>query len=246
MIRRWTVWIPVLLMLLAATAAWSQGYRSRYQVYQNEPPATELVVARLKFGTNGYIGHRGWSHNYPASDENFNEFIRRSTGINVDVMSYRVIELSSDEIFDYPFVYVSEPGEMELTELEVSNLREYIRRGGFILMDDFDGPIQIATMKSQVYRAFTDRLFVEMNTEDPFFNIHFQLENLEGMAPYVPGGQISYHSIANDSGDVAIAAGYNNDLANFWEWYYLGEMPLKPATDAFRLGVNAVVYSMTH
>lgn len=239
------IWL-VLLTLLAGTAAWSQGYRNRYSIYQNEPPATELVVARLKFGTNGYIGHRGWSHNYPASDENFNEFIRRATGINVDVMSYRVVELGSEEIFDYPFVYVSEPGEMELSSLEVSHLREYIRRGGFILMDDFDGPVQIATMKSQVYRAFPDRLFTEMQTGDPFFNIHFQLDNLEGMAPYVPGGQISYHSILNDRGEVAIAAGYNNDLANFWEWYYLGEMPLKPATDAFRLGVNAVVYSMTH
>ena len=66
------------------------------------------------------------------------------------------------------------------------------------------------------------------------------------MAPYVPGGDISYHGIYNDDGNVGIAAGYNNDLANFWEWYYQGWMPLKPSTDAFRLGVNAVVYSMTH
>jgi len=246
MIRRHAVWLSVLLMLLVGTTAWSQGYRSRYQVYQNEPPATELVVARLKFGTNGYIGHRGWSHNYPASDQNFNEFIRRSTGINVDEMSYRVVELSSPEVFDYPFIYVSEPGEMELTATEVSNLREYIRRGGFLLMDDFDGPVQIATMKSQVYRAFPEQLFAEIGTEHLFFNIHFQLDNLDGMAPYVPGEKISYHSIVNATGDIAIAAGYNNDLANFWEWYYLGDMPLKPATDAFRLGVNALVYSMTH
>ncbi len=234
------------LLLMLASSVYSQGYRGRGMVIQNEPPATELVVARLHFGTNGYIGHRGWAHNYPASDENLNDFIRRSTGINIDVMSYRLVELSSEELFDYPFAYISEPGEMALTVNEVDNLREYIRRGGFILMDDFDGGIQIATMKSQVYRAFPDRLFVAIGSDHPFFNVHFQLENLDGMAPYVPGENISYHSIVNDSGDVAIAAGYNNDLANFWEWYYLGDMPLKPATDAFRLGVNAVIYSMTH
>jgi hypothetical protein len=244
--RQRVIWVTTVLTLLAVTSAWSQGYRSRYSIHQNKPPATELVVARLKFGTNGYIGHRGWSHNYPASDQNFNEFIRRSTGIDVEQMSYLVVELSSDEIFDYPFVYVSEPGEMELSAREVTNLREYIRRGGFILMDDFDGAIQIATMKSQVYRAFPGQMFDEIEIGHIFFNIHFQLDNLNGMAPYVPGGQISYHGIDNEKGDIAIAAGYNNDLANFWEWYYLGEMPLKPATDAFRLGVNAVVYSMTH
>lgn len=246
MLRHRVLWLSVLLLLFIVTSAYSQGYRSRRGVGQNQPPATELVVARLHFGTNGWIGHGGWAHNYPASDENFNQFITRATGINIDVMSYRIVELSSDEIFDYPFAYISEPGEMALTAEEVANLSEYVRRGGFILMDDFDGAVQTANMKSQVYRSFPGQTFVEIKTDDTFFNIHFQLENLDGMAPYVPGEQISYNGILNDRGNIAIAAGYNNDLANFWEWYYLGQMPLKPATDAFRLGVNAVVYSMTH
>ena len=242
--------VAFLLAMFIAASVYSQGYRGgsygRYSIGQNEPPATELIVARLHFGTNGMIGHRGWSHNYPQSDENLNEFIIRATGINVDVLSYRIVELSSDEIFDYPFAYVSEPGEMALTDQEVKNLREYIDRGGFILMDDFDGAIQIATMRSQVLRAFPDRSFIELGIDHQFFNVHFKLEDLNGMAPYVPGGDISYHGIFNDSGELVLAAGFNNDLANFWEWYYQGRMPLKPATDAFRLGVNAVVYSMTH
>jgi hypothetical protein len=241
--------IILIFILLIASAVYSQGYRGgsgRYIISQNAPAETELVVARWRFGTNGWIGHRGWSHNYPESDENFNEFIRRSTGINVDVLSYRIVDLGSDEIFEYPFAYVSEPGEMELTLQEVRNLREYIDRGGFVLMDDFDGPAQIGNMKSQVRRAFPDRNFIAIDTEHPMFKIHFNLDDLNGMAPYVPGGDISYHGIYNDEGNVGIAAGYNNDLANFWEWYYQGWMPLKPSTDAFRLGVNAVVYSMTH
>lgn len=246
-IRNSALWLlAIILLMVFVTAAYSQGRRSRRGVEQNDPPPTELVVARLHFGTNGYIGHRGWSHNYPASDQNLNEFIKRATGINVDVMSYSVVEMSSEELFDYPFAYISEPGEMALTATEVSNLREYIRRGGFILMDDFDGAIQIATMKSQVYRAFPDRLFVAIETSQPFFNIHFKLDNLDAMAPYVPGENITYNAILDDNGNIAIAAGFNNDLANFWEWYSQGEMPLKPSTDAFRLGANAVVYSMTH
>ena len=240
----------VLSVFVIAVNVYAQGYRGgyygRYVISQNDPPKTELVVARWRFGTNGRIGHRGWSHNYPQSDENLNEFIRRTTGINVDVLSYRIVDLGSDEIFEYPFAYVSEPGEMALTEQQVRNLREYVGRGGFVLMDDFDGPVQIATMKQEVLRAFPGRTFLSLDTSHPLFKVHFNLEDLNGMAPYVPGGDISYHGIMNDDGSLGIAAGFNNDLANFWEWYYQGWMPLKPSTDAFRLGVNAVVYSMTH
>lgn len=242
------VMILILSAFIIAVNVYAQGYRSygRYMIGQNDPPKTELVVARWRFGTNGRIGHRGWSHNYPQSDENLNEFIRRTTGIDVDVLSYRIVDLGSDEIFEYPFAYVSEPGEMSLTEQQVRNLREYVQRGGFVLMDDFDGPVQIATMKQEVLRAFPGRSFLALDTSHPLFKVHFNLEDLNGMAPYVPGGAISYHGILNENGSIGIAAGYNNDLANFWEWYYTSAMPLKPSTDAFRLGVNAVVYSMTH
>lgn len=94
----------IVLTILSAIAvtAYSQSYRSRsygrYIIPQHAPPKTELVVARWRFGTNGWFGHRGWSHNYPQSDQNLNEFIRRTTGINVDVMSYQILDLASDEI----------------------------------------------------------------------------------------------------------------------------------------------------
>jgi len=78
------------------------------------------VLARWHFGTNGYIGHMGWSHNYP-------------------------------------FAYVSEPGEMEHTEQEQINLREFIGKEGFVLVDDFDGPVQFEQFRSQLLRAFPDR-----------------------------------------------------------------------------------------
>ncbi len=65
------------------------------------------------------IGHMGWSHNYPESDRHLNQFLERATGLDVEEMSYRIVELGSDEVFEYPFAYVSEPGEMQLTEREV-------------------------------------------------------------------------------------------------------------------------------
>jgi hypothetical protein len=231
---------------LSATPAAAQGYCDSIFGRQHPPPATELVVARLHFGTNGAIRHCGWSHNYPYSDENLNEFIETSTRIDVDVLSYRVVDLASSEVFDYPFVYISEPGEMQLSEQEVANLREFIERGGFVLMDDFDGSWQLETMLFEVRRAFPDRLIAPLPDDHPALSALFGLENLDAMSAYVPGGEITYFGLDDADGRLAIAAGHNNDLANFWDWYENGRMPLKPAADAFRLGVNFVIWSMTH
>jgi len=235
-----------LLALLIATVAVAQNFGRGRRIVQNDPPRTEFIAARWHFGTNGYIGHMGWSHNYPNSDRNLNEFLKRGTRLNVEEASYRIVELGSDEVFEYPFAYVSEPGEMELTEQEVVNLREFIGRGGFVLVDDFDGPEQWEQMRSQVARAFPGSAFVPMGVDQHVFQQHFRLEDLQGMSDYVPGGSIIYYGLFDDAGRLVILAGLNNDLANFWDWYGQARAPLEPAADAFRLGTNAVLYSMTH
>jgi hypothetical protein len=231
--------------LCAVALAGAQGIWGG-RITQNEPPATEFVAARWHFGTNGYIGHRGWSHNYPDSDRNLNEFLARATRLDVEEESYRIVELGSEEVFNYPFAYVSEPGEMELTDAEVVNLREFVSRGGFVLMDDFDGPVQWAQMHSQVMRAFPDGEFIPLTVEHPVFRTYMPPDGLDDMAEHVPGGQITYFGLFDQQGRVIVLAGLNNDLANFWDWYEDGSMPLKPATDAFRVGTSAVLYSLTH
>lgn len=237
-----------LVALLIQDLAGAQGFGSRRggQITQNQPPATELVVARWHFGTNGYIRHMGWSHNYPDSDRHLNDFLARATRIDVKEESYLIVELGSDEVFEHPFAYISEPGEMELTAQEVVNLREFIDRGGFVLVDDFDGPIQMAQFRSQLLRAFPDRALTPLPPEHVVWRSHTPLEDLQAMSAHVPGGEITYYGLFNNDGTLAILAGHNSDLANFWDWYSRGGMPLKPSTDAFRLGTNAVVYSLTH
>jgi hypothetical protein len=238
--------VALVLLIGAQSIDVAHAQRGRGYIEQNTPPATELIVARWHFGTNGNIGHMGWSHNYPSSDENFNGFIRNATGIDVEIDSYKIVELGQQEVFDYPFAYVSEPGEMELTDQEAINLREFIDRGGFVLMDDFDGSWQLENMRDEVQRVFPDRPFFTVTSDHRVFNILFELPDLERMSPYVPGGEIVYFGMLNDRGELAIAAGHNNDLANFWDWYDQAYSPLEPAADAFRLGINFLVWSMTH
>jgi Domain of unknown function (DUF4159) len=238
--------VAIPLFLLCASLTHAQGFGRCLRNNQNDPPATEFIAARWHFGTNGLIRHCGWSHNYPYSELHLNEFVAETTRIDVQSQSYRIIELGSDDIFDHPFTYVSEPGEMELSEQEVVNLRQYIDRGGFILIDDFDGPVHLSQLRSQMLRVFPDRLFFSLTIDHPIFDLIFELQDLKGMAPYVPGGALVYYGMLNERGEVAIVACFNNDLANFWDRIDQGSYPLRPSTDAFRMGINYLVYSMTH
>jgi hypothetical protein len=236
----------VILMSMFSADALSQRGGGRWNTEQNNPPNTEVVMARWRFGHNGWFGGFGWAHNYPSADQNLGQFISEATAIDIQSQSYRWVELGSQEVFDYPFAYISEPGEMKLTELEVINLREFINRGGFVLMDDFDGPEQLGNMRQQVRRAFPNRDWVPLDIAHPIFHAHFELEDLHGMDDYVPGGYTVYYGMFNEAGDVVMVAGHNNDLMNFWDWFDEPGTPIVPATDAFRLGVNYMVYTLTH
>jgi hypothetical protein len=239
----------VLALVVAGVAAGQFRGRRSYGGYgtfdDNHPPNTEFVSMRWHFGTDGAIGHMGWSHNYPYSEINLNEFIGRTTKVDVHDNSYRGLELSSPEIFEYPFAYISEPGEMELTEAEVANLREYIDRGGFILIDDFD-TWHMENLREEMLRVLPDRVFERLSVDNPIFDLVYAVASLDSMAPYVAGGDPTYYGLVNSAGQIAIVALHNNDFANFWEWYGSPGYPLQPSTDAFRMGTNFVVHSMTH
>jgi hypothetical protein len=101
-------------------------------------------------------------------------------------------------------------------------------------------------LREEMSRAFPGRQFERLSPDDPILDVIFTVDDLDSMAPYVAGGEPVYYALRNDDGDIAMIACHNNDLANFWEWYGSPQYPLEPATDAFRLGANFVVYAFTH
>jgi Domain of unknown function (DUF4159) len=243
-VRSLTAALAATVALSTAGLAYGQ-FRWRSAPQDNDAPATEFVAMRWHFGTDGAIGHMGWSHNYPESELNLNEFIGRTTRVDVEDNSYRLIELGSREIFEFPFAYISEPGEMALTADEIANLREYVDRGGFVLIDDFDS-WHMDHLRDEMRKVFPDRAFERLVVDDAIFDLVYAVEDLMSMAPYVQGGEPAYYGFRNSAGQIAMVALHNNDLANFWEWYGSPQYPLRPATDAFRMGANFVVHAMTH
>jgi hypothetical protein len=238
-------WLPPLGLLLATCVLFGQRFGFRY-VEQNEPPDTEIVVGRLRYTAMGKFGGTGWSHNYPSSDGHFTQVLSEATNINVTGMSYRIVDLGSPEIFKYPFVIASEPGELALTDQEVVNLRQYIDRGGFIVMDDFDGPYDLSVIRRDLHRAFPDRDLQRLTIDHEIFHNFFDIDALNVTSPYLVDGEPIFYGLNNSQGTIGLIACYNNDLENFWDYIDQARYPLKPSIEAFRLGINFMLYALTH
>jgi len=248
--RRRIFFAAIVLMLAGGLLVYGQrfggfGRFGRGRAFQNSPPPTELVIARWSYHAYGKFGGTGWSHNYPTADQHISQVVSEATNINVTGMSYRIVELGSPEVFDYPFAVVSEPGEMALTDQEVVNLREYIDRGGFVVLDDFDGPRDLATLERDFHKAFPDRDFERLTIEHPIFHIFYNIDALNVTSPYLVDGEPIFYGLKNQHGDLAVVACYNNDLENFWDYIDEAIYPLKPSIEAFRLGINFLLYAMT-
>lgn len=210
-----------------------------------DPPPTEFVLARWHYRGWG----DGWSHDYPTAEEHILQIMKEVTGINVERLSYKVVELGSPEIFDYPFSYVSEPGEMELSEQEIQNLREYIDRGGFVMIDDFggqgQGPQEFESFRHNLIRAFPERDMFVLNNEHPMLNTFYQIDSIQTVHP-MTGVKSVFYGYPDSKDDLSMIVCYANDVGDYWEFIDQPYYAVKPSAEALKLGINFVMYALTH
>src|SRR5215470_857026 len=202
-------------------------------------PAPEFVFARLACSNRDswmywpqyWPNNPPWHHDYPASDEFFVGILHELTGVRVTQNSYKIVRLDSPEIFEYPFLYLSEPGFMVLNEKEIANLGEYIRRGGFIMADDFrtatylGGPEELEVLRYYLKRAVPERELVRLDVRHPIFHSFFEMDTLQMDPPYgrepgheTPGFIPQFWGMYDAHGNLQLIANYNNDIGEFWKW----------------------------
>ena len=226
------------------------------------PKSAEFVFARLACSNRASWMYWGppdygpdnppWHHDYPASDEFLVALLRELTGVPVTPDSYKIVRLDSQDIFKYPFLYLSEPGFLALNDKEIANLGEYIRRGGFIMADDFrqagylaGGPEELDVLRYYLKRAVPERELVPLDISHPIFHSFYDIDTLNMKAPYgdfVP----QFWGMSDEHGRLQLIANYNNDIGDFWKYLDWGDKPLKDSSRAIRLGINYIFYAMTH
>jgi hypothetical protein len=242
------------VILLALLVVMAGPARSDWA--QEEP---EFVFARLQCTNRDswYIwpsyfpDNPPWHHDYPFSDELLVGLLHEMTGVRVSPKAYKIVRLDSDEIFKYPFLYLSEPGFMVLNDKEIANLGEYIRRGGFIMADDFrtaaylHGPEELEILKYYLKLAVPERELVRLDITHPVFHSFFDVDTLNMKAPYfdyVP----EFWGMSDEHGRLQIIANYNNDIGDFWKYLDQGDKPLQDSSRSIRMGIDYIIYAMTH
>lgn len=209
--------------------------------------ATQFTFARVQFGdvSRGWFGSPGWAHDYPRAERNFLKILAESTGIRTSVESFQVVRFDDKALFDYPWLYISEPGYMRLTPPEIENFREYVRRGGFVVVDDFDGPYQWANWYREFKQVFPDRELVELTIDHPLWHCFFDIKTLDMVPPY---GMFKpeFWAMMDDDQRVQIIVNFNNDIGDYWEWSDTDAVPIELSNEAYKFGINYVIYAFTH
>lgn len=217
------------------------------------PPkaAAEFTFARVQFTMipSWVFDYKEapWHHDYPFAEDLYLSFLKEVTGVHTTRESYQIVQLDSPDIFKYPFLYFSEPGYMELTPKEVHNLREYFQRGGFAMFDDFRGHA-LDNLRYQMKKVFPEREMFKVDVHHQVWNSFYEIKSLDMPPPYrnVDSGNPSFWGMSDDKGNLIVIANADNDLGEFWEWVDKGEMPFQPAALSVRVGINYLVYAMTH
>ncbi len=253
-----------IVLLAGLLAAQFRGRRSFEDEDVPVPPdadeKTEWVFARLRYpsyrGGAGYWGVRGsWSTDYPKAERQFVQGVRRLTRIHTRSME-TVVDLDSDEIFNQPWIYGVEVGHWDLSDAQAKKLREYLLRGGFLMVDDFHGSIEWEIFLNSLSRVFPDREVVDLDSKDPIFHVLYDLDQrvqVPGIVMFYTGRtyeqdgyEAHWRGVVDDKGRVMVAICHNMDLGDSWEHADMPRYPEQYTSLGYRIGINYIIYSMTH
>jgi len=229
-------------------AASGQSRRSR-QAALTVPYDSHFVFTRIRYGASlGRFYGGGWEHDYPTAERNFAAILDYITNMRVRMDGSNILDLEDPRIFENPVIYMSEPGYWTTTDAEARSLRAYLLKGGFLIFDDFEGDGHWRNMVAQMKRALPEHHFIRLDVSHPVFQSFFTIKHLEVPHPTVnvPPSFWGLFDTNDPSGRMLALANWNNDLGDYWEWSAEGLYGSDPTNDAYRLGVNYLVYAMTH
>lgn len=219
-------------------------------------PLRDFKCSDLERGEGGLGG--GWRTDYPASDCKFIWGVERLTSINAYREAPHPMQLMDPKIFDFPYLYIVEPGQMLLSNQEAARLREFLLRGGFLHADDFWGIYQLDNFAKQMAKVFPDRKLEPVPLTDEIFHTFFDIDTvmqIPNVSNGCYGGRTWESStdtvprifgIRDDKSRLMVIVTYNSDLGDAWEHMDVACYPERFSGQAYRMGINFVIYAMTH
>lgn len=231
-------------------------------------PEFTWIRGRYENYAGGRGGRRGgwWDTDFPDAEQNFMRGVQRYTFIDTTTSSTRWIDLTDPQLFEHTFLYMTMKrvpiGSMRtgpnFNPEEVEALREFMHRGGFVMLDDFWGEAHFQDFLIEITKIFPDRELIQLDMNHEIFRMFYDIEEV----PQVPGRAVTWdygnvtlndpryppsvHAILDDTGRVMLVANFNSDMGDGWEHTFLEMYPTQMTNEAYRLGINYLIYAYTH
>jgi len=255
---------PLLFVVVLLSAVIVRGQDS---APENQPAARmtrespgEFQFVRLAYAPNqycarGYGRQQMWQTDWPAAEHHFVKGVDRLTRIAVAVQP-RILTPMDNDIYDYPWIYAVEVGYWHLNEQEAGRMREYLLRGGFLMVDDFHGSLEWSAFVASMSKVFPDRPIIEIPENDEAFHVIYDLDQriqipsrmfiYSGVTWENDGFEPHWRGIYDNNGRLMVAINFNMDIGDAWEHADWPDYPENMTALAYRFGINYLVYAMTH
>lgn len=188
-----------------------------------------------------------WAHDYPHAEFNFTKILGELSAVRTRLDGSVVLTLDDPDLLRFPVSYMAEPGFWRPSEAEVLGLRNYLLKGGFLILDDFDNRDWI-NMEAQMRRVLPEARLLRVPLDHPVFDTFYQITDFAGYIHPYSGAQSEFWGVFEDNdpyGRLLVAINYRADIAEYWEFADTGFFPIDLSNESFKLGVNYIIYALT-
>ncbi len=249
----------VIVCLLAGAAPLAAqegpGAFSYEPFHPNVPYDGRFTFARIRYATPlntfGGFSRRGridykWDHDYPRAERHFTKILDELTTIWPNLDASNIFRLDDPELLKFPIAYMCEVGYWDPNDKEVEGLREYLLKGGFLIVDDFAGR-DIFNFNAKMLKVLPEARPIRLTKDQPIFDSFYRIDSLDYRHPYY-NVESEFWGIFEDNDPakrLMVIINYNNDISEYWEFSDTGYFPIDLSNTAYKLGVNYLVYALT-
>jgi hypothetical protein len=251
-------WALIVVALGGAASSSSRAVSSEPVAQQDltAPYDSRYQFVRLRYDPRRRGGFGGfgrgrepmWAHDYPRAERNFLRIIDETTFVGPSLSGMSVLAADDPRLFQHPVAYIVEVGAWDPTEAEAAALGAYLRKGGFLIVDDFRGRFALDNLAHQVDRMLPGSRLMPLRDDHRIFDSFFRIVPEQVIPPYgnEPPVWLAVYEDNDPSGRIQIVVNYNNDLSEYWEFSDRGYYPIDLSNEAYKLGVNYIVYAHVH
>jgi hypothetical protein len=242
----------------------------------DRPGEHEFIFVRGKYtsypgsGGPGYgyggVRRQWWETDFDDADRNLLRGVRRYTTVDASSMGYKAMSLTDPALFEYPFLYINmkriplySGNGPDFKPEEAAALREYMLRGGFVMLDDFWGPEHWQDFLVELAKIFPERRPEKLTLDHPIFHSFFDIDEIK----QVPGRGVTWgfgmgfildsadyptavHGVFDDEGRLMMVVNFNTDLGDGWEHTFDEFYPTRYCNAAYKIGINTIIYALSH